>query len=393
MSRRRFLDLLGVLVLLAGLALALAHATRDTGTARVVMAVAVSSDGRYALSSHRNRELILWDLHRRTHKTISTHANIYSAAFVPGRHAFLWQDLDDLVRVQTNDGELLKSFQLVPVYSHAISGDLQTYLASDEAWRLWSRIGTKPPRLLKQGDSGSLLGLGKALSVQLGSDPHLALTAGFGAYFHARLEATSNEEARGFERFDGVALWDLHAGWPVYNFPGNSAKTHATLSPDGKFVVSVDENAKAFVWDTMTGGLAYRVSGLGAGVYVGGHELGSPQNWDASGMHLNPEDLPDDLAGTAQLGVHFVGARHFVILHTYHPYAVLYELGDPFALAILPLGEDPFPSVASYARNAAIDSAPEAGILVTGQRQGGGINVYRFDPGSQSLERIWTPTP
>jgi len=84
---------------------------------------------------------------------------------------------------------------------------------------------------------------------------------------------------------------------------------------------------------------------------------------------------------------------HFVILHTYQPYAVLYELGDPFAHAIMDLGTDPFPATDSYARNAAIDAAPKAHLLVTGQRSGGGINVHRFHPERQTLERIWAPQP
>jgi len=60
---------------------------------------------------------------------------------------------------------------------------------------------------------------------------------------------------------------------------------------------------------------------------------------------------------------------------------------------MLDLGTDPFPATHSYARNAAIDAAPEANVLVTGQRSSGGINVYRFHPERQTLERIWAPQP
>jgi hypothetical protein len=53
------------------------------------------------------------------------------------------------------------------------------------------------------------------------------------------------------------------------------------------------------------------------------------------------------------------------------------------------LGTDPFPSVKEYYRNVSIDTAPDVGILVTGQHRGSGINVYKFDKDKLTLKKIW----
>ncbi len=58
-------------------------------------------------------------------------------------------------------------------------------------------------------------------------------------------------------------------------------------------------------------------------------------------------------------------------------------------LKYLDLGTDPYPATREYVRNTAIDSAPAAGILVTGQANGPGINVYRYDKAARTLKRIW----
>ncbi|MFD2436644.1 hypothetical protein [Modicisalibacter luteus] len=56
------------------------------------MVIGVSSDGHYAISTHRSKHLVLWDLEKHQKEIISRDANIYSAYFIHGRDAFLWQD-------------------------------------------------------------------------------------------------------------------------------------------------------------------------------------------------------------------------------------------------------------------------------------------------------------
>ena len=173
---------------------------------------------------------------------------------------------------------------------------------------------------------------------------------------------------------------------------GNSAKTHATFSPDGNHVIAVDENGKGFHWN-LPESRRQILSSVGRGVFVfppkGSNEIG---HFDDSGLHLTPGDIPDDFERKARIGVHFVSVNYFIILSRNHHYAAVYKLGDPYARAIVDLGKKPFPSVARYSRNQAVDSAPKANLLVTGQRSHGGINVYRFDPDELTVTKVWAPS-
>ena len=81
--------------------------------------------------------------------------------------------------------------------------------------------------------------------------------------------------------------------------------------------------------------------------------------------------------------------NHYLRIVTDQHYAVLYSIDSPLPLKYLDLGRKPYPATRDYSRNTAIDSAPEAGILVTGQAYGPGINVYKYDKKTQTLRRIW----
>ena len=52
---------------------------------------------------------------------------------------------------------------------------------------------------------------------------------------------------------DGVILWNIETGKPIYELFGNAAKTYATIIPDGKYVVSGDEDTTLLVWSTKKG--------------------------------------------------------------------------------------------------------------------------------------------
>ena len=93
--------------------------------------------------------------------------------------------------------------------------------------------------------------------------------------------------------------------------------------------------------------------------------------------------------GGATVAIKFIDQQHYLRLLTDSPYAVLFHIDNPLPLKYLPLGRDPFPAVSDYSRNAAIDTAPDAGVLVMGQRDGSGIIVYQYHPDKQELEKIW----
>jgi len=92
---------------------------------------------------------------------------------------------------------------------------------------------------------------------------------------------------------------------------------------------------------------------------------------------------------TTPLAIKFIDPQHYLRFLTYSPYAVLFHIDNPLPLKYLYLGRDPLPAVRDYHRNAAMDTAPDAGILVMGQQYGGGIIVYRYDSETQELNKVW----
>lgn len=362
-----------------------------------VTALSVSSGGAYVVSSHLDRRLVLWNLAERTRGTTSTQANIYSAYFIDDRRAFLWQDLDDVVHVETVNGRELKSFSHFPTYGHVMSTDLETYVAANIEWHLYIGEGLDRRPIKRDNDGREVPNTGKLINLSMGPDAHKLLSSGYGlsGYDKKPISASPPVEPNAeFSDYRGVVLWSLPSGKPINKFVGNAAKTHATLSPDGKHVVAVDENTQAFHWNLQTG-QRQKLSYLRFGIDIDQANGGGEKPWfDKSGMHLDyPDDFPEDFEAAARIGGHFVSAKHYIILYHNQSYAAIYKLGDPYAREIVDLGEDPFPSVARYSRNESIDSAPKANLLVTGQRSQGGINVYRFDPKELTLTKVWAPTP
>lgn len=356
-----------------------------------VMAVGVSDDGRYAISSHRDNRLILWSLEEESYREIADDANIYSAFFVPKRDAFLWQDLNDQVRVQSVDGEVLKTFDHFPTYGHAIDSTFEKYLSSDDRWNLFSGYGEDKKSVLKDGISPSFLGSGKLLNLSFSEERSLLVTAGSGGSVGDAHLYDPVDPDRRFSKFGGVTLWDTETWEPVARLGEHSFKTHATISPDGQWVVSVDENGIGFFWDTDEPENRQRLARDGLGVMRedSPYESGDDRNWDDSGLIPTPSS--SSLTGSL-IGVHFIGGSdYFLRFYNNGHHAALFKTGNPWPQKYFDLGESPelVTYGSQYSRNTAIATSPQAGVLVMGHRDSGGISVYEFDEASKTLERTW----
>ena len=361
-----------------------------TGPRQPVYSLAVSSDGKYVLSAHGDRSLLLWNLDARNYRLISRNANIYSAGFVRGRPVFIWQDLDRVVHVNSIDGTELKSWVLKrDSYGHLLAPDLETYVYSDEGYGIHVRQGARE-RTIKQSDPGTFLGTGKIFNLDLSPDGRTLLSAGDCSPYFGTAESYRPEvqAQRGFIGYECLILWDIQALKPIAKLPGNIAKTHATFSPDGRYVVSGDENGHLIFWDinrkrriakgaSLFHGILRRVSDTG--------NLDKDLQWDKTGLIKAPHDYH----GERIISVKFIGKEYFLRIASEELYAILYSIDSPLPLKYLDLGTRPFPATRDYSRNTAIDTAPAAGILVMGQAAGPGINVYKYDKATQTLKRIW----
>ncbi|SHF86882.1 hypothetical protein SAMN02745148_03724 [Modicisalibacter ilicicola DSM 19980] len=363
------------------------------------MVLGVSSDGRHAISTHKSKHLILWDLEQRSRKILSTSANIYSAYFIHDRDAFLWQDLDNQVRVQTVNGAVLQKFRHFPTYGHVVDTSLEHYIASDEEWNLFHGYGKAMQPIKQDGTSPNFLGVGKLFILSLSEKKGLLVSAG-----------SSNDEDfdpkktppildnQLFSNYGGVILWDIKTLKPVAQLPGNNVKVDAALSPDGQWIVTGDENGIGLFWDTANTSRKNRMASYTGGIFLENspYELLDPRKYDKSGLIPVPmADKPDrwgdrHLTTTTTVALAFINDSQEFLRFGYRSHWVaLFEAGNPWPQKYFDLGDDPYPSTASYLRSLSIATAPKAQVLVTGHRYDGGITVYRYDPQARTLKKEW----
>lgn len=353
-----------------------------------VMSMGVSQSGRYIVSAHRDNKLILWDLQEKQWDKLSGEANLYSAYFVPDQNVFLWQDTDNTVTAQTVDGELRKQFQHFPTYGHVISSDFGTYLSSDEYWNVFSGYGDTKRPVLKDGVVPSFIGAGKLLNLALDRNNTFFITAGFDDDRSKIAEHSPLNNSQRFSKYGGVTLWDAETKQPVAKLRGNSAKTHAIISPDGQWVVSADENGKSFTWNTSEPEHRMRNAGY-SGLFIEGlpDDLPASEYYDKSGLI----DLPKG-PHTFTIAVAFIhNSEYYLRFGNNSHFAALFKTGSPWPVKYFDLGQSPklVTYGSNYDRNTAIATSPEAGILAMGHQSTGGISVYQFDPDELTLERIW----
>ncbi|KKN08587.1 hypothetical protein LCGC14_1055160 [marine sediment metagenome] len=354
-----------------------------------VMSMGVSESGRYIVSAHRDNKLILWDLQEKQWDTLSADANLYSAYFVPGQNVFLWQDTNNTVNAQTVDDKVLKQFQHFPTYGHVISSDLETYLSVDENWNVFSGYGDTKRPVLDDGISPSFLGSGKLFNLAIDRNNTFFVTAGVDSDRSAIADYSPLNSSQRFSKYGGVTLWDAETKQPVAKLRGNSSKTHATISPDGQWVVSADENGIGSFWNTDQPETRHRLATYEGGIYLDDAPFGDgdPRKSDRSELIDAPAGL-----NNFTIAVAFIhNSEYYLRFGNNSHFAALFKTGSPWPVKYFDLSESSklVTYGSQYDRNTAIATSPEAGILAMGHQYTGGISVYQFDPDELTLERIW----
>lgn len=344
-----------------------------------IMSLDISADGKFVVSAHKNKSLYLWDIENQSFQLVSDNANVYSAQFENSGHNIVWQDLKNTVHIQNIKSVVIKDFDLFPTYGHAFKGE--KYLAVNSENKVIVRIQDRVHSLKENG--GSFIGYGKLFNIELSDDWKYLVTSGFGPLYRDEPEDLENLAKTGYKDLTGITLWDLANLKPIAKLIGHGAKAYATISPNGEYVVGVDEGSRNYVWKTSDPTKPMTENGdPGFGVRKNGE-------WDTTNVLPLPDDYIDPGHHYGILIAKFLDDTHYVTIYTYEPFAFLYEIGNPMPIKWFRLGFDPFPSVSDYTRNTSIDTAPSAGILVTGQEGSGGINVYQYNKEKQTLEKIW----
>ena len=368
-----------------------------------VMALGVSSDSRYAISTHKSKHMVLWDLQTHSREILSTNANIYSAYFIHDRDAFLWQDLDNIVRVQTVEGKVLRQFEHFPTYGHVIDEELNHYLSANATWNIYYGHGNDLQPVLRDSDSPSVIGSGKVLKLSLAENGYF-VSAGSG-FREVDQRPIANhptvrplDDLRFSSNYAGVVLWDVRTLKPIAKLPGNNVKVDAAISPDVQWVVTGDENTIGLYWNTDHPEDRHRMANYIHGIYLEGtpYKAGDPRNRDKSGLIPVPLAKEPDRWGdrsvvtNTTVALAFINdSEEFLRFGTYSHWIALFEAGNPWPQKYFDLGTEPLPSTSSYLRSLSIATSPQAHVLVTGHRDDGGISVYHYDPAARTLTKEW----
>jgi hypothetical protein len=275
-----------------------------------------------------------------------------------------------------------------------MTNDLQTYYYSDIGWSIFRRNHNGETETLKATDGKAFLGYQKLLNLSMDDSEQRMVSAGSGEPkgFKPPYYQTLNqvlEDGDNYKNLYSVALWDLISSEPIAKLNGNSSKTHATISPDGQWVISGDENGIGLYWNTEEPEKRYRLADYHSGIYLDEtpHEAGDPRNWDRSNLIEAPPATRNTTL--AQAFIH--NSQYYLRFGNNSHIAALFETGSPWPVKYFDLGESPelVTYGSQYSRNTAIATSPDAGVLVMGHRSGGGISVYRFDAEALTLERVW----
>ena len=198
-----------------------------------VMALSVSTDGKYVISTNLNRHAYLWDLQNKTYKDLGSPYNIYSAYFVPNTDYYMIQnDLNNEVIVSDLNQKVIYQFNpKIPSYGEAMSSNLKYYAISDDAGNTYIYYPhlhqrTKLINAWCMGDHG-----GQAYG---GKIPYEC--AGFRVSGKlSSFEFTNNNKILAATTNSYLYIWNAETT-NGYRIAKNVGQTMSAISPDGKYI-------------------------------------------------------------------------------------------------------------------------------------------------------------
>jgi WD40 repeat protein len=217
-----------------------------------VNGVAISADGKQALSACWDGALRYWDLEKGVliHQMGGQGGPLMSVALSPDGKRALTGSSDATMRLwDLQNGQELRAFAGHPqtVWDVAFSPDAKRALSgcSDGLTRLWDLDSGKELLALEACKGG------RAWTVAFTANGQRAITGG-GSMFDRGGPAAS------------LQLWDLRTGKEIRRFEGHTKDVRrVALSPDGKRLLSGSFDGTMRLWDVQTGKELKRFAGPG----------------------------------------------------------------------------------------------------------------------------------
>ena len=367
------------------------------------MVISVSSDAHYAIATNTNKQAILWDLQNRSYKVVFKDANIYSAYFIKNTDDFMYQnDKTNEVVIENVEGQIVKTFNPgFPTYGEVVTSDLKTYFASDRWFQLYKTDLTT--NQTKQffyyycgpnytDETPPPAGMPYACQEFLGSDQLFGLNL------------TTDERSLISTASGSVFIWDAQTAKLLQTFSKNEAPSIAAINPGGAYLVTGDIADRAIkVNFSSTHQLSYQgffynfpLNAAQQNLYgEGASEIFAIRFIDQDKLLVFRHTLPYQFNYAALYDLSnikpIVGHKNWAFRYWVDPEKYLPLIDNPDNN--LHTGIDSTPLVSDdFSRDQAIDTSPSAHILVMSQQNANGIIVYKYDPGSQTLTRVWTGT-
>jgi WD40 repeat protein len=245
------------------------------GHTEEVRAVAVTADGRRAVSASRDQTLRVWDLESgQSVRTLEGHSNLVNGvAITPDGRRAVSASRDRTLRVwDLESGETLQTLQghTGSVYAVAVTSDGRRAVSGskDQTLRMWDLESGQALRTL-EGHTEEVRAVAvtpdgrrvvsasedKTLRVwDLESGQLLRTLEGHTGWVRAVAVTPDGRRAVSASNDQTLRVWDLGTGQPLRTLEGHTNIVYAVaVTPDGRRVVSASEDKTLRLWDLETG--------------------------------------------------------------------------------------------------------------------------------------------
>ncbi|OOF65083.1 WD40 repeat domain-containing protein [Rodentibacter pneumotropicus] len=348
--------------------------------------LSISSDGRYVVSAHYGKKLVLWDIEKRTKTVLAERVNTNSPYFIPNSHDFMWQDKSNVVHIQNVEGQEIAHFKHYKVERHLMSEDRKLYISADRTGEIYKGYGDDMVPIYTDTPTW------RHYNFDLSDKYFLTASSGRGDREDGSVvkmnPVADPIQPSVYKRssYNGVVLWERNTLKPAAELFGFGGRSDALFSPDGKWIVGGGENLRHYMWETANLTNRLRMADPDRGIRNSkGNDDSRLLRVPGVNMGLNNPVTYAFVTDTEFIEFR-MSAKKDGLGEKYSP---LYTVGDPWIKAFVEIGNNPAISTDFYEKSNSVASAPKAHILVTGQAYHGGINVYRYHPDKMELEKIW----